>query len=436
VNGVFGDPALYIDFRFEKRALLFDLGDIAILPPRKLLRLTDVFVSHAHMDHFAGFDRLLRVCLGRGPLLRLYGPPGFIAQVEHKLSAYTWNKVDRYPGDFTLLAHEVAPDWRMQAARFRSRTRFEREPQEGRSCADGVLLDERAFRVRATFLDHGIPCLAFAFEEKTHVNVWKNRLAEMGLRVGPWLAGVRDAVMQEQPDDIPLVARWRDGEGMHERSVTLGELKSRALELVRGERLCYVTDIVYHEDNAARVARFAAEADLLYIETVFLAQDGEHAARKLHLTAEQAGSLARAARAKVVVPFHFSPRYMGREDELRAELERARQGIPADFDRDQQPVAAGARGYPLRKQERPVNKPVTDELPQLGAPDPERKNSPIIDESEYDEHEASPDLEIEEGVCYFNDEAFEIGQSVRSGSELLQCSERGVWVRKGEKRPD
>jgi ribonuclease Z len=324
VNGEFGDPALYLDFKFEKRALLFDLGDIAALPPRKLLRLTDVFVTHAHMDHFAGFDRLLRVCLGRGTVLRLYGPPGFIAQVEHKLSAYTWNKVANYPGDFTLLAHEVSPDWRMQVARFRSRARFAREPQEARDCSGGVLLDERAFRVRAAFLDHGIPCLALAFEEKTHVNVWKNRLAEMGLRVGPWLAGVRGAVMEERPDDTPFVARWRDAEGSHERRVLLGELKARALELVPGQRVCYVTDVVYHEENAARIARFAADADLLVIEAVFLAAEGEHAARKMHLTAEQAGRLARAARAKAVLPFHFSPRYMGREDELRAELESAR----------------------------------------------------------------------------------------------------------------
>jgi len=324
VNGVFGDPALYIDFKFEKRALLFDLGDIGVLAPRKLLRLTDIFVTHAHMDHFAGFDRLLRVCLGRGMVLRLYGPPGFIAQVEHKLGAYTWNKVDRYPGDFTLLAHEVAPDWRLQAARFRSRARFAREPQEGRDCPGGVLLEERAFRVRAVFLDHGIPCLALAFEEKTHVNVWKNRLAEMGLRVGPWLAEVRRAVAEELPDGTRIRARWRDGEGEHEQPVALGELKAHALELVRGQRLCYVTDIVYHEDNAARVARFAADADLLVIEAVFLATEADHAARKMHLTAAQAGLLSRAACARVVVPFHFSPRYMGREDELRAELEHAR----------------------------------------------------------------------------------------------------------------
>ena len=66
------------------------------------------------------------------------------------------------------------------------------------------------------------------------------------------------------------------------------------------------------------------DADLLVIEAVFLATEADHAARKMHLTAEQAGLLARQARAKAVLPFHFSPRYMGREDELRAELEQAR----------------------------------------------------------------------------------------------------------------
>lgn len=59
---------------------------------------------------------------------------------------------------------------------------------------------------------------------------------------------------------------------------------------------------------------------MLYIESVFLSSDAEHAARKHHLTAAQAGRIARAAHTKSVVPFHFSPRYEGRE----AELERAR----------------------------------------------------------------------------------------------------------------
>ena len=74
-------------------------------------------------------------------------------------------------------------------------------------------------------------------------------------------------------------------------------------------------------------------------------------------------------------------------------------------------------------------------LQQVGAPDPELKNSPIIDEAEYDEHAASPVLEIETPVCYFNAEAFALGAFVQSGDEVLQCTEHGVWVRKGEKRP-
>ena len=72
--------------------------------------------------------------------------------------------------------------------------------------------------------------------------------------------------------------------------------------------------------------------------------------------------------------------------------------------------------------------------PQVGAPDPERMTSPIFDEEEMDD--LSLDLELESGVCYFNDTSYPIGQYVRSGNELLHCEERGVWARTGELLPD
>jgi len=65
LNGRKGDPALYIETLFEKHAVLFDLGDLSNLPPRKIHRLEHVFVSHTHIDHFIGFDRVLRVLAGR-----------------------------------------------------------------------------------------------------------------------------------------------------------------------------------------------------------------------------------------------------------------------------------------------------------------------------------------------------------------------------------
>jgi hypothetical protein len=74
---------------------------------------------------------------------------------------------------------------------------------------------------------------------------------------------------------------------------------------------------------------------------------------------------------------------------------------------------------------------MTDNAVQVGAPDPERRTSPILDEYE----EISLDAELEAGLCYFNDIAYPIGTYVLSGSELLHGEERGVWVRKGELRP-
>jgi ribonuclease Z len=324
VNGVFGDPALYVDLNFEGRALLLDLGDLSALPPKKILRVSDAFVTHAHMDHFGGFDRLLRIDLGRDNAVRLYGPPGFIERVEHKLSAYTWNLVANYPTDFTLLVNEFDGDETLRRARFRCHNRFAREALDPQPAPDGMLRDEPSFRVRATLLDHDTPCLGIAIEERTHVNVLKSRLHDMGLEVGPWLNDLKREVLSGAPDGSSIRAQWRENGELRERWCSLGELRAQALRLEAGRKLCYVTDVVYHADNERRIAALAADADLLFIESVFLEDDAGHAARKFHLTARQAGRIARAARAKTVISFHFSPRYMGREDELRAELEAAR----------------------------------------------------------------------------------------------------------------
>jgi hypothetical protein len=65
----------------------------------------------------------------------------------------------------------------MQRALFRSHNRFQIETLPPIATSTDVLLNDEQFRVRARPFDHhGLPSYAFAFEEHTHLNIWKNRL--------------------------------------------------------------------------------------------------------------------------------------------------------------------------------------------------------------------------------------------------------------------
>jgi ribonuclease Z len=324
VNPTFGDPGVYVDLKFARRAVLFDIGDVTALSTRQLLRVSDVFVSHTHMDHFSGFDHLLRVCLGRDTGVNLYGPPHFIEQVGHKLSAYTWNLVENYETDFVIQVHELSDSERLRRARFRSRCRFECEELGDGSAQNGTIVDDQQFKVRATALDHhGIASLAFRFEESTHINVWKNRLEELGLPTGKWLTELKQLVRAGAAEDTPIQVHWRTRAGSREETFQLGFLRSRVLEFVPGQHLAYVTDVAGHAENTQKLTAFLRDVDLLFIEAVFLEADSAHATRKAHLTARQAGTIARAANVKSAIPFHFSSRYMDRPETVRAEFQES-----------------------------------------------------------------------------------------------------------------
>ena len=322
VNDPFGDPALYVELLFEHRALLFDLGDIRALPPRKLLRVSHVFVSHAHMDHFIGFDHLLRICVGRDKQLRLYGPAGFLAQVEHRLAGYTWNLVENYSDELVLEVYEVLSATRGRCARFRCRSAFRREAEREVHLNDGAVLEENGLSVHCALLDHRTPSLAFRVQEHEHINIWKTRLEALALPTGPWLRELKEAVREGLPDTTPIAVPEPGGG----RIRPLGELRDQVVQVVPGGALAYVTDCLFSPLNATRILRLARSVEWLFIEAPFLMRDGEHARRTCHLTAAQAGWLARHAGARRVTPFHFSPKYQAEPEALEAELAAALRG--------------------------------------------------------------------------------------------------------------
>ncbi|WP_303906320.1 ribonuclease Z [Thiohalomonas denitrificans] len=305
VNTPEGDPGVLVEFLFERRALLFDLGDNTPLSPRTLLSVTHAFISHTHMDHFIGFDRLVRLLVGRNKQLHLFGPPGLIDQVGHKLAAYTWNLVANYRADFALAVTELGSGGRARHAHYHSRDAFRRSGETESVISDGLLVDEPQFSVRHTLLDHRIPSVAYALEEKQHINIWKNRLDELGLKTGPWLRELKRAILVGEADDTPVRAKGEDGE----RLLSLGELKRSVVRIEPGQKVAYVTDTAGHKANAERILQLISGADTLFIETPFLQEDAAMANEKYHLTAARAGELARRAGVGRIVPFHYSARY-------------------------------------------------------------------------------------------------------------------------------
>ena len=281
VNEPFSDPGLFIDFRFGRRALLFDLGDLTPLSPRQLLRVSHAFVSHAHMDHFSGFDRLLRVCLHRTLPLHLIGPVGFGDRVDHKLKAYTLNLLDEHSCDFVITASEFNGEEFDRMCEFRAREGFRQREVSPSRLPPGTLLDEDEFYVAGVVLDHGTPCLAFAFEEKRRVNVWSEGLKSLGLGVGPWLNEAKRAVRRGEPDNSAIVIG-------HDLSLPLAVLKQHALRTARGQKIAYVVDAAYHGQNIDRIVALANGADQFFIEAPFLDADVAVAAERKHLTVRQA----------------------------------------------------------------------------------------------------------------------------------------------------
>lgn len=317
VNGPFGDPGLYIYLPLQGRAVVFDLGHNDALSTAEMLRLSHVFVSHCHMDHFIGFDRLLRVFLSQPKTLHLFGPPGILACVAGKLRGYTWNLIDGY--SFTLEVTEVGRQT-MRRARFEAATGFTPQPQASLPFT-GTLMEDTGFCVRTVHLDHRIDSLAFALEEETRLNVDTAVLTELGVGPGPWLSELKRAVRAERSDDFCIRAEWRQDGRQYGRTFVLGELRDRLVKQSPGHKLAYVVDTLYSPDNTARIIELAHGADVFFCESPFLNADHGQATRRYHLTAHQAGLLGRAARVKKLVVFHFSPRYSGQAEALYREAQ-------------------------------------------------------------------------------------------------------------------
>lgn len=245
-------------------------------------------ISHLHGDHVLGLPGVL-MCRTHAettePLIIL-GPVGIRRFVENTITDL------RYHVGFPLEFIEV----------------------EVNNLADEKTLVELYADDRCTIfglpLVHGTPCLGYRLEEKARPGKFSPEQAKKaGVVEGPlWgqlqrgqEVSVGDKVIQ--PDQVLGPAR-------------------------RGRVCCLVTDTIACK-NAYRLAK---DADIAFLEGMFLEEDLEKVEDKAHMTVRKAASIGKKQGALKTVIVHLSPRYRPEDlprmtEEARAENPTAEVGV-------------------------------------------------------------------------------------------------------------
>ena len=321
VNGPLFDPILYVRMLNERRALLFDCGRFRGLADRELLAVETICISHAHMNHFMGFDEVLRTVLHREDPLLLIGPEGIAEKCLSKLRAYTWNLSGTYDLEIRIL--EVGREY-LRTVSTRADTGFGLFSEDVSPRIGNRVAETPRYYVEAAVMDHGgIPCLGYALKETFHVNIRKGALEGKGYLPGPWIGELKVSILTGRLEENIPVTTNSGIAGMR-----AGDLKEEIVILSPGQAVAFVTDIAFTEDNLESLEAVAKGADTLFIEAFYLGELERDACEKGHLTAVQAGMIARRLHAGQAFPMHVSPRYHHRIDDIYGEMGIAKSGHP------------------------------------------------------------------------------------------------------------
>lgn len=259
-----------IDYR--GRLLMMDCGEGAQLSIRrqqlKFSRITDIFISHLHGDHFLGLPGLLST-------LSLQDKGGTV-------TIHTFREgIDllRPLLDFIL----------------RERT-YEIIFNEVDPVRGGVVLDDKSLTVTAFPLYHRVPCVGYRFDEKPK-----------GRHIRGDMAAFYN-VPHYRMDDLRAGADFVTSDGR----VIANELLTT--EATPSKSYAYASDTVADD----RVARAVAGVDVLYHESTYESALEAKARSRGHSTAADAARIARAAGVGQLVLGHYSKRYED-ESQLLAE---------------------------------------------------------------------------------------------------------------------
>lgn len=268
--------------RREGDLFLFDAGEGTQVSLRRLnlrwKKISAIFISHTHADHVTGLPGILMLSsqVDREEPLYIYGPPKIRDYVEMNRRV-----LDMYI-NYEIIVKEIS--------------------------SPGLVHRGADFEVRSFWLRHTKPCVGYTLVEDSRPGeFFPEKAQSAGVPRGPLWSHL------QRGEDVTL----DNGSVVHPADV-MGSPR-------KGRKVSYVTDTAYLPDIADHVS----DSDLLILEGMFTKDLEDSAREKRHLTADQAGTIARDSGSLKTGLIHFSPRYTERD--LAQLLEEASVHHPGIF---------------------------------------------------------------------------------------------------------
>lgn len=294
--------------------LLFDCGDgcLNVLPFSDVQHIDQLFFSHLHMDHVAGFDYFFRATYDRPTKPnRIWGPPQTAAIMQRRFQGYLWNLYEEMSGQWQVA--EIFPGT-IHTWRYELSEAYAFAHDEGERPYQFVIHEQSEYRIEALTLDHRTPSLGYIIREPTRRNVDAAKMTMLGLRPGPWLKQIKDEQVTAGEVDV----------GGSKRSIA--ELRGLLMTEAPGDSFAYLTDFLLDDAAMEHVAERLRGCRVVVCDGQYRHADIELARKNFHMTTVLSATLAAKAGIGELVLFHLSDRY--NPPEWQEMLAEAKQVFP------------------------------------------------------------------------------------------------------------
>ena len=241
--------------------MLFDCGEGTQRQIRlagvSLFKVNYIFISHLHADHLLGLFGVIQTMgfLGKTDQLTIVGPKGIKRYINF---ATDW--------DFSSISYPI---------------------NIIELTKDKKVIDNPDFTIHAYSLKHReCPCFAYVFEEKTELNLNKNKLKKLGL--------YRDPRCKELKEKGKIK--------LGKKVIKLEDVTTRKRDPIK---------VVYCVDTNPidKIIEFSKNATAMICESTFAESDKEKALEYGHMTTQDAARIAKLAKIDQLILTHFSQRY-------------------------------------------------------------------------------------------------------------------------------